>query len=197
MERLFLFIKHNLYFLWVIIEWFNGVLFYIICGSRLNKTLINVISEIKDSEFIFRVIKYPDLVMLNKMISNQNIDDLKYFNPHKFDMASLKRQYKNPAFLMMGTFDGKRLVGYFFLRFFINKKCFVGRFIDKEYRGKGIGQTMNYIMYETAWRMDFRCLSTISKNNEMVMKAHAKNPYLKILKKLENDYLLVEFVKNG
>ncbi len=197
MERLFLFIKHNFYFLWIIIEWFNGVLFYIICGSRLNKTLINVISEIKDSEFIFRVIEYPDLDMLNKMISKQNIDDLKYFNPHKFDMASLKRQYKKPAFLMMGSFDGEKMVGYFFLRFFINRKCFVGRLIDKDYRGKGIGQTMNKIMYETAWRMGFRCLSTISKNNEMVMKAHSKNPYMKILKKLDNDYLLVEFIKRA
>jgi len=196
MERILLFIKHNLTWLWNVIESLNGIIFSRMYFPRMNYILGDVLNEAKLSGFVFRKLIFSDLFSLNKMISNQNINDLKYFQPHDFDMPSLIKQYKNPAFLMLGTFDGERLVGYFFLRFFINKKCFVGRFIDKEYRGKGIGQTMNYIMYETAWRMGFRCLSTISKNNEMVMKAHAKNPYLMILKKLDNDYLLVEFVKN-
>ena len=54
---------------------------------------------------------------------------------------------------------------------------------------------MNFIMYETAWRMGFRCLSTISRNNIAVMRAHAKNPTMVVLKELSNDYLLVEFVR--
>ena len=96
---------------------------------------------------------------------------------------------------MMGAFDKERLAGYFFLRFFASKKCFVGRIIDKPYRGKGIGNIMNHIMYQTAWRMGFRCLSTISKNNHAVIRAHAKNTSMVVLKELQNDYLLVEFVK--
>jgi RimJ/RimL family protein N-acetyltransferase len=96
---------------------------------------------------------------------------------------------------MMGAFDGERMIGYFFLRFFANKKCFVGRIIDKDYRGKGVGLTMNKIMYETAWGMFFRCYSTISNNNKAVIKAHAKNSSMKIRKELANDYLLVEFIR--
>ena len=95
---------------------------------------------------------------------------------------------------MMGTFADQKMVGYFFLRFFANRKCFVGRLIDKEYRGKGIGYEMNKIMYNTAWEMGFRCLSTISKNNKSVMGAHAKNSAMIVLKELQNDYLLVEFI---
>ena len=56
---------------------------------------------------------------------------------------------------------------------------------------------MNKIMYETAWRMNFRCLSTISRNNIKVMRAHAKNSAMVVLKELQNDYLLVEFIKEG
>jgi hypothetical protein len=96
---------------------------------------------------------------------------------------------------MMGSFDGNKMTGYFFLRFFANKKCFVGRLIDKDYRGRGIGPVMNNIMYETAWRMSFHCLSTISRNNKAVMRAHAKNRTMIVLKELQNDYLLVEFIR--
>jgi hypothetical protein len=88
------------------------------------------------------------------------------------------------------------MAGYFFLRFFMNGKCFVGRLIDKDYRGKHIGKVMNRIMYETAWKMNFRCLSTISKNNQFVMRSHADNQKMVVLKDLQNDYLLVEFLDN-
>jgi hypothetical protein len=66
--------------------------------------------------------------------------------------------------------------------------------IDQKYRGRGIGVVMNSIMYETAWRMKFRCLSTISRNNNSVMRAHSGNRNMKVLKELKNDYLLVEFI---
>jgi GNAT superfamily N-acetyltransferase len=71
----------------------------------------------------------------------------------------------------------------------------VGRLTDKDYRGIGIGKAMNRIMYETAWRMGFRCLSTISRNNTLVMKAHAENRNMVVLKELAGDYMLVEFVR--
>ena len=71
----------------------------------------------------------------------------------------------------------------------------MGRLIDTNYRGKGIGEVMNSIMYDTAWKMHFRCLSTISRNNTAVMRAHAKNGHVVILKELRDDYLLVEFVE--
>ena len=136
-----------------------------------------------------------DIQPLYELIASQPSEDLRYFKPHKFDIGSLEAQKRKPAFLMMGAFEGETLVGYFFLRFFANKKCFVGRLIDKDHRGKGIGLTMNFIMYQTSWRMGFRCLSTISRNNSSVMNAHAKNPTMIVLKELQNDYLLVEFIR--
>jgi hypothetical protein len=147
--------------------------------------------------FTFRILSTKDAEALFELLKSQNQQDLKYFSPHSFDLDSIQKQLNKRSFLMMGAFDGNRMVGYFFLRFFANRKCFVGRLIDKEYRGKGIGPLMNEIMYETSWGMGFRCLSTISKNNHAVMNAHSKNRSMVILKELQNDYLLVEFVKNN
>ncbi len=196
MEKILIFIKHHFGFLWKIIEWINGSLFQCFYSSRLEKILPQVFNESANSTFLFRRLQISDAESLYDLIENQEKSDLEYFSPHGFDMVSIERQFKNRSFLMMGVFDKEKMIGYFFLRFFVNRKCFVGRLIDKQYRGKGIGLIMNDIMYETSWRMDFRCLSTISKNNKSVMKAHAKNPTIRILKELQNDYMLVEFVRN-
>lgn len=197
MERTLIFIKHHIGFLWGIIDWGNGILFSWFFSSKLKRVLPVVFSEAPGGPLVFRELGSQDIRSLYDLIAAQPQADLKYFNPHKFDLASLEAQYKKPAFLMMGAFDGEKLAGYFFLRFFANKKCFVGRLIDKHYRGKGIGSTMNFIMYETAWRMGFRCLSTISRENSLVMQAHARNSNMVVVKELGKGYMLVEFVRKG
>jgi len=194
MEKLLIFIKHRLNFLWLIIEWGNGVVFSILFKKSMEQVNQEVLSKAGDPGFTFRRLGISDSDALHALIASQDASDLQYFSPHGFDLPSIKKQFKNRSFLLMGTFDNEKLIGYFFLRFFANKRCFVGRLIDREYRGKGIGNEMNRIMYGTAWGMGFRCLSTMSKNNRAVIKAHSKNSSVVQLKELQNDYILVEFV---
>jgi RimJ/RimL family protein N-acetyltransferase len=196
MENFLIFIKHHLGFLWEIIEWGNGLMFSFIYQSKLERILPDVFRESEEPPFSYRRLNLSDAEALHNLIHSQKESDLEYFSPHGFEIKTIKKQFNNRSFLMMGVFDRQKIAGYFFLRFFANKKCFVGRLIDKEYRGKGAGLVMNKIMYETSWRMDFRCLSTISKNNIAVMRAHSKNPGMIILKELANEYLMVEFVRN-
>lgn len=196
MEKILIFIKHNLKFLWLLIEWVNGIVFSIFNRAGMEETLTVVFNEFTLPPYLFRRLQQSDAESLAGLINSQKVSDLDYFRPHGFDLVSIKKQFDNRSFLMMGAFEGDNLIGYFFLRFFANKKCFVGRLIDEHYRGRGIGPLMNNIMYETAWRMGFRCLSTISRNNKAVMRAHSKNKTMIIIKELQNNYLLVEFVKD-
>jgi hypothetical protein len=175
----------------------NGILFSILFRKRMENTLCLVLKEFSHSDFSFKKLKSVDIESLHHLINEQDTGDLKYFQPHGFDLNSLNSQLKNSSFLMMGAFEEKKLIGYFFLRLFVNKKCFVGRLIDKQYRGLGIGEVMNSIMYETAWRMGFRCLSTISRNNTAIIRAHSKNQSMVVLKNLQNNYILVEFKRNS
>lgn len=195
MEKILIFIKHNIRFLWIIIELGNGLIFHLFYKSKLELALPDVFKEFGLPPFSYRKLEISDAELLHRLIAAQEDSDLEYFRPHRFDLSSVRNQFKNRSFLMMGAFDQEKIAGYFFLRFFINRTCFVGRLIDKPYRGYGIGLVMNNIMYETAWRIGFRCMSTISRNNTAVMKAHSKNPTMIILKELKNDFLLVEFVK--
>jgi RimJ/RimL family protein N-acetyltransferase len=194
MERFLIFIKHHLAFIWRLIEKVNAWGFTLFFGKKLQRETREVFSKVKLPAYKFRELEWNDIEKLGELIQKQPGEDLEYFRPHEFDLKSLKKQKRNSAFYMMGVWDGPKMIGYFFLRFFLNKKCFVGRLIDRDYRGKGIGGEMNRIMYETAWNMKFRCLSTISKNNKAVMKAHSKNQAMLVLKELDNDFLLVEFV---
>jgi hypothetical protein len=197
MEKILIFIKHHFGFLWIIIEWLNGIIFQLLFKSRMDNITAEIFAEVTETPYSYRKLITQDIESLYNLINSQNITDLKYFNPHKFDLKAIQRQFKSRSFLMMGVFEKNKMVGYFFLRFFSNKKCFVGRLIDKDYRGLGIGPVMNNIMYEIAWRLGFRCLSTISKNNTAVMHAHVKNPAMIVLKELQNNYLLVEFVRKA
>ena len=193
--RLLLYIKHKITFVWKIIERSNAILFSVFYNSRLEKVLSEVLNEFTLPPYVFRRLKITDAGNLFDLINRQTVTDLKYFRPHGFDPDSIRNLFKNRSFLMMGTFEGEKMTGYFFLRFFINKKCFVGRLIDRDHRGRGIGPMMNNILYETAWRMKFRCFSTISRENTAVIMAHKKNRSMVVLKELKNDYLLVEFVR--
>ena len=195
MEKILILIKHRAAFLWQIIEWGNAVTFSFLYRKQMESGIEKIIQNHSSPPFLYRRLVVKDASRLHELIHSQNPKDLEYFNPHQFDPDSLRKQFHNRAFLMMGAFDGEKMIGYFFLRFFANRKCFVGRLVDGNYRGKGVGRVMNRIMYETAWAMNFRCLSTISRNNHFVMQAHSKNDSLKILKELNNDYLLVEFIK--
>jgi hypothetical protein len=195
MEKLLIYIKHHLGFLWKVIEWGNSNLFYELFMPRLLRILPGVFREFTLEPLTFIRLLISDAEKLYTLIRNQKTTDIEFFRPHGMDLKTIEKQFGNRAFLMMGVFDGEDLIGYFFLRFFCNRKCFVGRLIDTKYRGSGIGNVMNSIMYEIAWRMDFRCLSTISRNNKLVMHAHEKNSRMIVLKELRNDFLLVEFIK--
>lgn len=194
--RILIYIKHHFAYLWFFIEKVNMILFSILFRKKLESIILKVLKEYELQGYTFRQISKSDLKLLHLLITSQSGTRLDYFKPHKFDIKSLQKIQRNPSFLMMGVYKGSSLVGYFFLRFFWNRKCFVGRLIDEPYEGKGIGRIMNKIMYNIGWKLGFRVLSTISKNNHLVMKSHANNQTMIILKELDNDYLLVEFLEN-
>lgn len=194
MTRVLLFVKHRLPFAWRGVEWLNACLFRLLHGQRVDREAQRSFEEFTHERYTFRALAEADLGQLHDLLHRQGAGRLEYFKPHGFDPESLRRALNNPSFLMFGVFDDDGLAGYFFLRCFWNKKAFVGRLIDEPHERRGIGRVMNDILYHTAWRAGFRCLTTVSKANELVMRSHRNNPAVKVLGDLANDYLFVEFV---
>ena len=192
--RILLFIKHRLPWLWAVVDWVNARLFSLLHGRKMSAQVDQAFAEFRLDGFEFATLGKADLPQLGSLLHRQGEKRLRYFQPHGFDRESLARMMQNPAFLMFGAFHGETVVGYFFLRCFWNRKCFVGRLIDEPYEGQGIGRVMNQIMYHIAWRSGFRCMTTISRDNRAIIRSHGNNPHARILGELDNGYIWVEFV---
>ena len=195
--RVLLFIKHRLPWLWVMVDWANARLFKILHSQRMEAESAKAFADFHLDGFKFAPLQSGDMGPLESLLNRQGEGRLRYFQPHGFDRTSLVRMLKNPAFLMFGAYHDRTLVGYFFLRCFWNRKCFVGRLIDQPQEGQGIGRVMNQIMYQIAWRSGFRCMTTISKENEQVVRSHRNNPHARVIGELSNGYIWVEFVEVG
>ena len=195
--RLLLFIKHRIPWLWSLIDVSNASLYRLLRRRRVEAEVKQAFADFRLEGFEFRPLNSLDLSSLQNLLARQGEERLRYFRPHGFDAQSLEKMLRNPAFLMFGVFRHQAMVGYFFLRCFWNRKCFVGRLIDKDHERLGIGRTMNQIMYHIAWRSGFRCMTTISTENALVMRSHDNNPCARTVKSLANDYILVEFVDDG
>ena len=137
-----------------------------------------------------------DLPVLSIMLNTHDPVQIKFFEPHKFDLKTLERLFSNPSFFMFGVFDNDKIVGYFFLRCFLNKKSFMGRIVDMPYQGKGIAKNMARILHNFAWESDFRIFSTISKSNFKSLKSQLAVCNYKTIELLEDDYLLLEYLKS-
>jgi len=191
--RILLYIKHHMPWLWVLVDRLNTLLYRLLHRRRMAEQVKRAFTEFGLDGFDFRPLESRDLRQLEELIERQAPKRLEYFQPHAFDQQTLKSMHDNPAFLMFGVFSGSQLVGYFFLRCFWNRKCFVGRLIDEPFERKGIGRVMNQIMYHIAWWSCFRCMTTVSKHNKAIMRSHERNPHARISQGLANDYLLIEF----
>lgn len=170
------------------------VLFLLLHGKRVTAKSQDCLAVYKLSGFTFRQLQPEDTSGLSAFLTRQPEERVEFFKPHGFDLVSVVRKAQDPSFLMFGAFREQELVGYFFLRCFWNRKSFIGRIIDEEWDGKGIGRTMNLILYNTAWNSSFRCLTTISRANLAVIRSHANNSFSHVLDNLANGYMLVELV---
>lgn len=180
--------------LWNIVENINGIFFLFLYHKRIHACLKQNLEKIKDN-YSYRFLENADLNALQYFFSTQDKDQFKYFKPHNFDMNTLKRLMKNPSFFMMGVFDDKKLIGYFFLRCFINKQCFTGRIIDISYQGRGISKEMGRILLHSAWESKFRVFGTASIENIRSLASYKSIDDFKIISELENGYIYFEYLK--
>jgi len=197
MIKLLIALKKRMPFIWRFVEYNNGLIFRVLFYNRIKYNAARVLEYYTKEQFTYRFLTQNDLQALHELFQRQNQEQFRFFKPHNFDLKTLKRLFKNPSFFMFGVFDNNELAGYFFLRCFSNKKGFIGRLVDANYQGQGMGKIMGKILYQIAWDSGFRIFSTISIKNVASFNSHKANQNLKIVKELSDNYYLVEFVKSN
>ena len=179
-------------FLWNIVEWCNAFVFAQIHRRALKKipAILNECSE----QYTLRMATLADAAPLAKFFADQPEDSFKFFKPHAFDEKALSKIIKNKAFLTFLVLDGDKIVGYFFLRCFVNGKCFKGYIVDNSYKGRGIAKLEGLTMNEINEVLGLRMFGSISPKNPASMAAAKAVNEVRILSTLDNGDYYIEFL---
>lgn len=186
------FIKEKFRFLWDTLEWCNATLFALTHGKQISK--LDDVLRLVSTEYIFRTARVSDVGRLVEFYSEQPSESFKFFNPYKFDEKSIGKIIKNKSFISFVVFKDDILVGCFFLRCFINGKCFRGKIVHKDWQGRGIAKLMGIAMTKVSQELGLRMFGSISPNNFASMESAKASNTIKVHKILDNGYYYIEFL---
>lgn len=181
-------------FIWNLIEYANAMVFSMTHRRRMER--IPSVLEECSSSFPFRILeaKVEDVDALLQFFSEQPESAFEFFRPHSFDAATITKNIKNKAFLPFIVVDGSKVVGYFFLRCFVNGKSFRGEIVDYRYRNKGIAKKMGLVMARVASALGLRVFGSISPDNYASLASAKVANEVQIIKTLDNGYYYVEYI---
>lgn len=182
-------------FAWSVVEWCNEKLFLLLYGRRLQH-LYRCLNKYQ-TNYQVREATLDDVQAMVNFFDNQPQESFTFFQPHGFDENSIIRLIKNKSHLAFMVFDEKGIVGYFFLRCFFIGKCFLGKMVDYEHQGKGIGQMMCLKAMDIATLLKMRMFETISKDNLSSLYSTQKVLDTKIIKEMDNNYIYIEDFPKG
>lgn len=186
------FIKNKISFLWSIAEQTNAFVFSLLYKNKVNK-LDNILLNISP-EYIFRIATDKDIDNLIIFFNKQPKEAYTFFKPHDFDYKSIKKIIQNKAFLTFIVTKNDKIVGYFFLRCFINGKCFRGKIVHKDWQGKGIAKLMGIAMTRVSEFLGLHMFGSISPENYASMASAKASNEIKVHKTLDNGYYYIEFL---
>jgi len=140
-------------------------------------------------------IKIPTSDMV-AFFDNQPEDAFMYFRPHGFDAKSIRLLQRNKAFLGYVLKDKTkgRIAGYCFNRCFFHGQGFRGRMVDIDYRGKGLGTSMNKLLNEVGFGIGLRLFETVSTDNVASYKSALSASNVKIVKEMPHNELYLEIL---
>ena len=185
-------LRDKLSWLWDIIERLNGLIFNLRYGKRLRNFSFTTIPDGYEIEPINKI-PTSDLITF---FDNQPEDAFMYFRPHGFDAKSIRLLQRNKAFLGYVLLDNTKgtIAGYCFNRCFFHGQGFRGRMVDIDYRGKGLGTTMNKILNEVGFCIGLRLFETVSKDNVASYRSALSASNVKVVKELPNNELYLEIL---
>lgn len=199
MERIAYFIKYKLKFLFPIVEVIAFVVVFLRYSKKRRKALSKALisGTFSDDDCTIRALTGIDARAVSVFLQQSSKYHIKYFKPHKFDEPSVRKVLTSTSFMTYGLFLEDRLIAYALLRLAPNGAAYVGRMVNSDFSGRGIGKYLARYLYWQASCAGFRPRSTISKHNLASIKSHESVASFKVIAELPNDYLMLEFEVNS
>lgn len=193
--------------IWELAEGANSLAFRIRYASGL-KRIPHVLEKYNTEELCVRVAEVGDAEALAAFFAQQPEEDFTYFRPHDFDVQTLRKLLGRTSFLMFVVEPLKPsetpetlkpsethetpLWGYFFLRSFVHGQSYLGKMVDHEHQGRGIGKLMCKAAMDVALCLGVRMFESINRKNMASMRSTGAVLKQVILEELEHGDLLIE-----
>lgn len=173
LERLAYLIKQRFPGLFALVEAVARGVSTLRFGRRIGRALARaeVRGSVRGQAALMRPLGLADLELLHRFLAAQTAEHLRYFRPHDFDPAGLKRVLASTAFLNYGLFVGERLVAYALLKVAPTGSAFIGLLVDSSCTGLGLGRFIARYLYWQASLAGLRARS-ISRHNPASLRSH-------------------------
>lgn len=171
--------------IWDAVEWMNSELFAMIkCRElgHLNDCLAEGV----------RLADVSDTGRLVSFFERQPEESYKWFRPHEFDEGTLRKLLKRKSYIIYIMEEEEEIIGYAFLRCFVNGKCFLGKMVDVGHQGKGVCTVLCAVGMRMANCLRIRMFESINKENVGSMKASQKACDVVVVEEMKNGDMLVE-----
>ena len=170
--------------IWQGVETFNSLL----CGMKMGNR-----QKLKDCLTAdVRIADVNDAGLLADFFARQPEESFKWFRPHAFDEATMRNLLERKSYIIYVQEEEGNIIGYAFLRCFINGKCFLGKMVDVNHQGKGVCTKLCKVGMNIAVKTGFRMFESINKDNIGSMKASQKACDVIVVEELENGDVVIE-----
>ena len=170
--------------LWEGIETLNGM----VCGWKMGDVQ-GLRSCLPDG---IRIAETDDAGKLADFFARQPEESFKWFRPHGFDVGTMRKLLGRKSYIIYVLEEEDVIIGYAFLRCFINGKCFLGKMVDVNHQGKGVCTKLCKVGMDIAQKTGFRMFESINKENIGSMKASQKACDVIVVEELEGGDVLIE-----
>ncbi len=185
--------------LWDLVNRLNAMLFQVRYGRKLRRVETDVCGA-RQLPGGYRVVPIRDMETerLVRFFLRQPKEAFRFFKPHPFDAKAMRKLQRNRAFLAYALIDTSNglMAGYCFNRSFFHGKGFRGRMVDIDYRGRGLGTTMNRLLNEVGFGIGLRLFETVSKDNVASYRSAVSASRFKVVETLPHNELYLEILND-
>ena len=178
-------------------EQINGSVCRIFQKESIDRIGNKIIYFFRNENIIAKKATLNDISNIVSFFEGIAYEDTKYFQPFDFNNKSISHVLSCGTYqLYLVIFDNK-IAGIFFLRFFINNKCFLGYIVKREFRGRGLGRRMLSAIIYGVSSSKFKLMSTICSNNTASLKAHMATGRFEIIDTLQTNEIVLRMKKKN
>lgn len=188
-------LQRQMPWLWTAIEDMNALAFELRYGGK--RRLEGQEWSGKTPSERIRLATDHDAAALAHFFAAQPEEAYRWFRPHAFDEGTVRRLLRSRSYIIYVMEEGGEIIGYAFLRCFVNGKCFLGKMVDVAHQGRGVCTSLCRAGMDMATRLGLRMFESINRDNIGSMRASQKACEVVVVEELEDgDVLIEDFPKN-